>query len=107
MPADDRLYAWLKEILKPLNLQEDFLKKISSSTQETAARLMRTDVEPKLKHIHLLVLAPSKRTSNNQTWGFFSVERLEHKKEDDVARDHTIEIYLYVEGDEIPTHGNQ
>jgi hypothetical protein len=97
----------LKEILNSLNLHEDFLNKIIGSTRQTAARLMRTDAEPKLEHIHLLVFAPSKRTSNNQTWGFFSVERLENKSEDDIAHDHTVEIYLYVEGDEIPTHGNK
>jgi len=107
MLTDATLHVWLKEALNPLNLHTDFLNKIMNSAQQTAARILRADGEIKLEHIHLQVFAPSNRASNKQTWGFFSVERLEDAKEDDVAHDHTIEIYLYVEGDDIPTRGNK
>ena len=101
------LHAWLKEALHPLNLHTDFLNKILNSAKMTAARVLRADAEPKLEHIHLLVFAPSNRASKKQTWGFFSVERLEDIKEGGDAPDHTIEIYLYVEGADLPTRGNK
>ena len=101
------LHAWLKEALHPLNLHAGFLNKILNSAQQTAARILRANGEIKLEHIHLLILAPLNRASKKQTWGFFSVERLEDTKEGDEANDHTIEIYLYVEGDDLPTRGNK
>lgn len=97
---------WLKEILNPLNLGEDFLNRILDSTQKTVARVLQADAKVKLEHVHLLVLAPSNRTAQKQTWGFFSVERLKDTEEGNVANEHTLEIYLYVEGDEPPTRGN-
>ena len=97
---------WLKETLNSLNLREDFLHRILDSTKKTVVRVLQADVKVKLEHVHLLVLAPSNRTSQQQTWGFFSVERLKDTEEGIVANEHTLEIYLYVEGDEPPTRGN-
>ena len=105
--ADDTLTMWLKETLNSLNLGEDFPHRILESTQKTVARVLQADVKVKLEHVHLRVLAPSNHTSQQQTWGFFSVERLNDTEEGNVANEHTLEIYLYVEGDDHPTRGNQ
>lgn len=78
-----------------------------NSLQQTGSRLLRANVEIKLEHIHLLVYVPSNRTTLKQTWGFFSVEKLEDAKEGPVVHEHTIEIYLYLEGDPIPVHRNR
>ena len=100
--ADGVLQSRLKEILNPLELHEDFVNRILNSAQQTAARLLRDDTEIKLEHIRLLVFVPSRRKSQKQTWGFFSVEKLEDTKDGAVAKEQTIEIYLYVEGEVIP-----
>jgi hypothetical protein len=88
-------------------LHTDFLNKILNSVQTTTERVLKADPKNKLEHIHMLVLAPSNRASKRQAWGFFSVERLKDTKEDAVANDHTIEIYLYMEGDDVPARGNK
>jgi len=98
--------VWLKAILTSLTLTEDFLNRLLDSAQKTVARVLLANAKVKLEHIHLLVFAPSNRTSRKQIWGFFSVERLEDTKEDATANDHTIEIYLYLEGAEIPAYRN-
>ena len=105
--ADDTFRARLKETLDPLALVEEFLNRILGAAQQTAARLLRADAEIKLEHIHLRVYVPSNRTAHKQTWGFFSVEKLEGAKEGAVINAHTLEIYLYVEGNPIPVHGNK
>jgi hypothetical protein len=97
---------WLNEILKPLDLNVDFQNHILNATQQIIARVLRPDAETKLEHVHTLVFAPSKRTPKNHTWGFFSIEKLEDIKDGAVTSDHTIEIYLYVEGSAIPMGGN-
>jgi hypothetical protein len=88
--------------LHALNLHTDFLNKILNSAQTTTARVLRAAPEIPLEHIHLLVFAPSNRASKRQTWGFFSVERLEDTKEGAIDNDHTIKIYVYLEGDDVP-----
>jgi len=85
----------------------DLLNKILNSAQTTTARVLKADAEIPLEYIHLLVLAPSNRASKRQAWGFFSVERLKDTKEGAVANEHTIEIYLYMEGDDVPARGNK
>jgi hypothetical protein len=101
--SKDTLELWLKEITKPLDLHTDFLNRMLNPTHQTIVRLLRPDAETKLDHIHLVVFAPSNRTLKKLIWGFFSVERLKDTKEDTVANNHTIEIYLYKEGDAILT----
>ena len=102
--SKDTLELWLKEILKPLDLHTDFLNRILNSAHQTVVRLLRPDAETKLDHIHLVVFAPSNRTLKKLIWGFFSVERLKDTEEGTIANNHTIEIYLYKEGDAILTH---
>jgi hypothetical protein len=88
-------------------LHTDFLNKILNSVQTTAERVLKADPKNKLEHIHLLVFAASNRASKWQMWGFFSIERLEDTIEGAVANPHTIELYLYGDGDDIPTRGNK
>jgi hypothetical protein len=102
--SKDTLGARLKEILNPLDLHLDFQNRILNSAHQTIVRILHTDAHTKLDHIHLLVFAPSNRTPKKQTWGFFSVERLEETNEGAVANNHTIEIYLYMDGDAILPH---
>ena len=99
--SKDTLELWLKEILKPLELHTDFLNRILNSAHQTVVRLLRPDAETKLDHLHLVVFAPANRTVKKLIWGFFSVERLKDTEEGTVANNHTIEIYLYKEGDAI------
>jgi hypothetical protein len=105
--ADATLNVWLKETLSSLNLYEGFLNRVLDSTQKTVTRVLRAGSKAKLEHIHLLVLVPSNRSSKKQTWGFFSVERLEEINVSDAGNDHAIEIYLYLEGNDTLPHGNQ
>ena len=97
--SKDTIELWLKEILKPLDLHTDFLNRILNSAHQTVVRLLRPHTETILDHIHLVVFAPSNRTLKKLIWGFFSVERLKDTEESTVANNHTIEIYLYMDGD--------
>lgn len=105
--ADGILQSRLKEILKPLGLHENFVNRILNSAQQTAARILRVDAEIKVEHIRVLVFVPSRRKSQKQTWGFFSVEKLEDPKDEAVANKQTVEIYLYMEEDAIQKRENE
>ena len=96
--ADDTVQIRLKELLDLIELQEDFGNRILNSAQKATARILQVDAENKLEHIRFLVFVPSILTSQKQTWGFFTVEKLEDTEEEVVSNECTIEIYLYVEG---------
>ena len=97
----------MKEILDPIELQEDFGNRILNSAYQTSGRILQAGAENKVERIHLLVFVPSKCTSQKKAWGFFSVEKLEETKDGAVSNEHALEIYLYVEGDAIPGDENQ
>jgi hypothetical protein len=60
---------------------------------------MRTNVLVSLVYVHISILALHKPNSAGKSWGFFQIEKIE-KKEDIVdAQEHTIDFFLYVEGD--------
>lgn len=105
--ANDTFTVWLKETLNSLHLHEDFLNRLLDSAQKTVTRVLQANAKVKLEHVHLLVFAPPNRASQQQAWSFFSVERLEDTKEGNGANEHTLEMYLYVEGDDPPKRGNQ
>jgi len=94
--TDHTVSKWLAVILDPLDLHPDLLNKVVKSAQAASARVLQIGMV--LKHLHLLVFAPSTRSSNGQTWGFFRIEKVATAKADESSRDHTIEFYLYLEG---------
>jgi len=97
--VEDALYAWLMEILNPLNLQAEFLNKIIESARDAITRTIHTEIILKLEHIHLTVFVPSVRDTKEKAWGFFRVEKIEDAKDKQVDGDHVVEFYLYGEGD--------
>lgn len=98
--VEDALYAWLTEVIQPLNLQTELLNKILASAQDAVARAIQAKIMHKFEHIHLLVFVPSEREAKAQAWSFFRLEKIEDvKKEGQSGGDHTIEFYLYREGD--------
>ena len=50
----------------------------------------------KHQHTHLLIYIPANRLENRGTWGFFRIEKV--GTENGNLRDHSIEFYLYLEG---------
>jgi hypothetical protein len=94
--ADERIRAWLTGILNPLQLPASLVKKILQSAQEASAR---AEASAKFEHIHQLVFAPMAYHSNGQTWGFFRIEKIQQSKEADSTPAHTVEFYLYLEGE--------
>lgn len=94
--ADRTVSKWLAVILGPLDLRADFLNKVLKSAQDASARAMQNGV--RFEHLHLLVFAPSTRSSNGQTWGFFRIEKVESAVADRMNSNHTIEFYLYLDG---------
>ena len=95
----DALYAWLTEILHPVNLQAELLNQIIASAQEGIARAIHAEIMLKFEHIHLTVFVQSERAVREQVWGFFRLEKIEDMKDEQTGSDHTVEIYLYGEGD--------
>lgn len=96
--ADDGINAWLTETLKLLDLRVDFLNKILRSAQDALARIMQVESAKEFKHIHLLVFSPANHTSIGNTWGFFRIEKIESAEQNKNPPDHSIEFYLYIEG---------
>ena len=96
--SDDRINAWLTETLKLLNLPMDFLNKILKSAQEAISRVVQVESVTEFEHIHLLVFSPVNHTSIGKTWGFFRIEKIGSAGQDKNPPDHSIEFYLYIEG---------
>lgn len=94
--AGHTVSEWLAVILDPLDLRADFLNKVLKSAQEVSARTIQNGM--RFEHLHLLVFAPSTRSSNGQTWGFFRIEKVAAATAGNTNPDHAIEFYLYVEG---------
>lgn len=91
--------AWLTESLKPLGLQGDVRHRIRNSAFEAASRVLELNAAPTGKpHVHLLAFAPRGYRSDVHTWGFFRLERLAQPPAGEAGSVHSIEFYLYAEG---------
>jgi hypothetical protein len=91
--------AWLAEALSSLNLPAGFSERILESAGE--ALLQRgacggAQAAPR-GHLHLIISIPERADGEAETWGFFRIEKLEAAE--GTAPGHSIEFYLYVEGD--------
>ena len=94
---DDLIALWLKELLAPLHLHENFLTRVLQSAQNYAGRALRPEADVPFSHIHLSIFGPDERTSKGQTWGFFRIEKIDNTGENLAHPDHTVEFYLYRE----------
>lgn len=97
--AERTIHAWLLETLSPLNLDVDFLSRISKSAQDAVARAATLEhVAIGSGHLHLLVFGPRDLEPGRKTWGFFRIDKLDNTAGNRNPADHSIEFYLYVEG---------
>lgn len=96
--ARSMLDTWLLDVLTPLHLNAEFLNKILLSAEEIAMRAMHADMLIPYQHTRLLIFIPSNRPLNEQTWGFFRIEKVELVEEHVNFIHNTIEIYLFPEG---------
>jgi len=96
---DELIALWLKELLAPLALHENFLTRVLQSAQKYAGRALRADVaaDAQFNHIHLSLFGPNERTSKGQSWGFFRIEKIDSANQNRPHPDHTVEFYLYRE----------
>jgi len=97
--VEDALYSWLAEILQPLHFQEELLNKIIVSAQDAVVRTVHAEIMDKFEYFHLIVFVPSEQEKKEQAWGFFRLEKIEDAKDEQAGGDHTVEFYLYGEGD--------
>jgi len=94
---DELIALWLKELLAPLGLHENFLTRVLQSAQKYAGRALRADADAHFGHIHLFVFGPNERTPKGQSWGFFRIEKIDNSNPNLSHPDHTVEFYLYRE----------
>lgn len=104
LPADSdgehAIHSWLLEILQPLHLSPDFLSRLSNSARESVTRAATLDpIAPDAGHIHLLVFGPRNFGVDQKTWGFFRIDKLDNTAGRKNLPGHSIEFYLYVEGE--------
>ena len=95
---DDPIHTWLTNLFDPLALHGDFLNRILKSAQDAAARVFQSETAEKYDHIHLVIYGPREQVSKPGTWGFFRVEKVENTAEEPSTVAHSIEFYLYREG---------
>ncbi|HJR81942.1 MAG TPA: hypothetical protein VJ821_17850 [Anaerolineales bacterium] len=98
LDASQAVSEWLAVTLDPLQLHADFTSKIVKSAEEAAARAMQSETVMKYQHTHLLIYIPANRPATGGTWGFFRIEKVGTDTERGSPRDHSIEFYLYLEG---------
>ena len=96
--ANSAITFWLKELLTPLELSTEFIDRVMKSARNTVTRILQSNAETTIDHIHLSIFAPNARIPERKTWGFFHIERVENQGEAVDARNHAIDFYLYVEG---------
>jgi hypothetical protein len=91
--------ARLAEILLPLKLQADFLNRILKSAQSAGVRAGESNgAAREYGHIHFSVFAQFSHDIDGKTWGFFRIEKLGGAGRARNPLDHSIEFYLYIEG---------
>ena len=95
---DDTIRTWLTNLFDPLGLHGDFLNRILKSAQDAAARVFLSESAEKCDHIHLVIYDPREQSPKPGTWGFFRVEKVENTAEEPSTAAHSIEFYLYREG---------
>lgn len=95
---DSRVAEWLTMILSPLNLPTDLTSKIVTSAEEAAARAMQSEMMVKHQHTHLIIYVPTNCSAQGRTWGFFRIEKVGTDVVNESPLDHSIEFYLYLEG---------
>lgn len=95
---DEPIRIWLTGLFDPLALHGDFLNRILKSAQDAAARVFLSESAEKGNHIHLVIYGPREQGSTPGTWGFFRVEKVENTTEEPSTTAHSIEFYLYREG---------
>jgi hypothetical protein len=102
LPAGANLYesihTWLTKLFDPLALPGEFLNRIRKSAQDAAARVFQSESALKYDHIHLVIYGPHEQVSKQGTWGFFRVEKVENIAEETSTAAHSIEFYLYRDG---------
>ena len=96
---ENTIHTWLEEIVTPLRLNTEFLRKLSQFAQDAAARSKQVDHAMKVGQVHLIALAPAQITSTAGTWGFFQIEKVEHPSSDTNFPARAIALYLYLEGE--------
>lgn len=89
---------WLAVVLRPLNLPTDFMSKIVKSAEEAAARAMQSETMIQYQHTHLIIYIPAGSSAQGRTWGFFRIEKVGTDVANGSPLDHSIEFYLYLEG---------
>jgi hypothetical protein len=92
------IHESLMESLTPLHLHTEFLCKLSKFAQDAAARSMQVIKLMKLGHLHHIAFVPANVTSAGGDWGIFRIEKIENGMTDKSLPHHTIELYLYTEG---------
>ena len=95
LTSDNDVHKWFSVILGLISRDIDLTNKVLRSAQESASRAMHVEGRVSSEHIHLVILIPNNYALNNQSWGFFRIEKI---GEPDATLDHTIEFFLYQEG---------
>ena len=95
----DAVRTWLTEILIPLSLSIDFLKRFLNTAQASVVRAAGTGVLASRVNVHISIFVPKLNSSTGTSWGFFQIERIEMKSDAVDVHIHAIDFYLYVEGD--------
>jgi hypothetical protein len=95
---DNLIRTWLVETLSPLNLKASFLDKVLTSAQLSAENTLQSPSANRFNHIHLLIFTSAMLPFDGETWGFFRIEKIDGRVEENQSPDHAIEFYLYLEG---------
>jgi len=96
--AQPLIRAWLAEVLIPLQLPADFRDRIWQSTAAVAGRAGPIETVSAAQHPGLRLWIPADRPRAAPAWGFFWVETVETAAAHEGARDRSIELYLFPEG---------
>jgi hypothetical protein len=94
----EQIHLWLTGLLLSLSLHPDFLDRIVKSAQDAAARAFQNETAGKADHIHLVIYGPRDQGTKPGTWGFFRVEKVENTTGEPSTAAHSVEFYLYREG---------
>lgn len=96
--TSDTISTWLKELVIPLNLQSDFTQQLLNSAQDATLRALDPNSTPSFEHVHISVFTPNRSMVHNNAWGFFRIEKIDGTESNNDHPDHTVEFYLYLEG---------
>jgi hypothetical protein len=95
---DEAIDNWLSKTFESFDLPSDLFDRLKISIKETISRLNTTSDHSHISSITIYISDEVKADLlSNNYWGFFRLEKVDSKSDEQTSIEHIIDFYLYLE----------